>query len=68
MRGAVRDDARAFHDAHAVAVLHQRIRAAGARRRQAYHAAEERALEAIGSRIGTLSDGARGALADGART
>jgi phage shock protein A len=31
----------------------------------AYHAAEARALDAIGARIETLSDGARRALADG---
>ncbi|AIQ89744.1 PspA/IM30 family protein [Methylobacterium oryzae] len=55
-------------------ILRQQIReAAGAlaaARRElavalAYHAAEMRALDAIGTRIDTLSDGARRALADG---
>jgi phage shock protein A len=74
MRGVVADNAQAIHDAHAVTILRQQIRdAAGAlatARRElavamAYHAAEARALDAIGARIGSLSDGARRALADG---
>jgi phage shock protein A len=74
MRGAIADNAQALHDANAVTILRQQIRdAAGAlatARRElavamAYHAAEARALDAIGARIDTLSDGARRALADG---
>ncbi|AYO82106.1 PspA/IM30 family protein [Methylobacterium brachiatum] len=74
MRGAIADNAQALHDANAVTILRQQIRdAAGAlatARRElavamAYHAAEARALDAIGARIETLSDGARRALADG---
>ena len=74
MRGVIADNAQAIHDAHAVTILRQQIRdAAGAlatARRElavamAYHAAETRALAAIGTRIDTLSDGARRALADG---
>lgn len=74
MRGVVADNAQAIHDAHAVTILRQQIRdAAGAlatARRElavamAYHAAEARALDAIGARIASLSDGARRALADG---
>jgi phage shock protein A len=74
LRGAIADNAQAVHDANAVAVLRQQIRdAAGAlstARRElavamAYHAAEQRALDAIQSRIDTLSDGTRKALADG---
>ncbi|MDE4913683.1 PspA/IM30 family protein [Methylobacterium sp. 092160098-2] len=74
MRGVIADNAQAIHDAHAVTILRQQIReAAGAlaaARRElavalAYHAAEMRALDAIGTRIDTLSDGARRALADG---
>jgi phage shock protein A len=74
MRGVITDNAQGLHDAHAVTILRQQIRdAAGAlatARRElavavAYHAAETRALAAIGARIDTLSDGARRALADG---
>jgi phage shock protein A len=74
MRGAIADNAQAIHDANAVAILRQQIRdSAGAlaiARRElavamAYHAAELRALNALGSRIDTVSDGARKALADG---
>jgi len=74
MRGVIADNAQAIHDAHAVTILRQQIRdAAGAlatARRElavamAYHAAEARALDAIGTRIDTLSDGARRALGDG---
>lgn len=74
LRGAVADQAQALHDANAVAILRQQIReAAGAlasARRElavamAYHAAEGRAIDALASRIATLSDGARRALADG---
>ena len=74
MRGAIADNAQAIHDANAVAILRQQIRdAAGAlaaARRElavamAYHAAELRALDAIKSRIDTVSEGARKALADG---
>jgi len=74
MRGVVADNAQAIHDAHAVTILRQQIReAAGAlatARRElagamAYQAAETRALDAIGARIDTLSDGARRALGDG---
>ncbi|MCJ2048571.1 PspA/IM30 family protein [Methylobacterium sp. J-070] len=74
MRGVIVDNAQAIHDANAVTILRQQIRdAAGAiaaARRElavalAYHAAEARALAAIGARIDTLSDGARRALADG---
>jgi phage shock protein A len=74
MRGVIADNAQAIHDAHAVTILRQQIRdAAGAlatARRElavamAYHAAEARALDAIGIRIDTLSDGARRALGDG---
>ncbi|MDF2598697.1 MAG: phage shock protein PspA [Methylobacterium brachiatum] len=74
MRGAIADNAQALHDANAVTILRQQIRdAAGAlatARRElavamAYHAAEARALDAVGARIETLSDGARRALADG---
>jgi phage shock protein A len=74
MRGAIADNAQALHDANAVTILRQQIRdAAGAlatARRElavamAYHAAEARALDAVGARIDTLSDGARRALADG---
>lgn len=74
MRGAIADNAQAVHDANAVAILRQQIRdAAGAlatARRElaiamAYHAAEMRALDALASRIATVSDGARKALADG---
>ena len=76
MRGVIADNAQAIHDAHAVTILRQQIRdAAGAlatARRElavamAYHAAETRALAAIGTRIDTLSDGARRALATAAR-
>jgi phage shock protein A len=74
MRGAIADNAQAIHDANTVAILRQQIRdSAGAlatARRElavamAYHAAELRALDALGSRIDTVSDGARKALADG---
>lgn len=74
MRGVIADNAQAIHDANAVTILRQQIReAAGAvatARRElavamAYHATEARALDAIGARIETLSDGARRALADG---
>lgn len=74
LRGAIADNAQALHDANAVAILRQQIRdgagaLAGARRElavaMAYHAAELRALDAIASRIDTVSDGARKALADG---
>lgn len=74
MRGVIADNAQAIHDANAVTILRQQIReAAGAlatARRElavamAYHAAEARALDAIGARIETLSDGACRALADG---
>lgn len=74
MRGAIADNAQAIHDANAVAILRQQIRdAAGAMstaRRElavamAYRAAETRALDALASRIETVSDGARKALADG---
>lgn len=74
MRGAIADNAQALHDANAVTILRQQIRDAAsalatARRElavaMAYHAAEARALDAIGARIETLSDGARRALADG---
>ncbi|WP_375462229.1 PspA/IM30 family protein [uncultured Enterovirga sp.] len=74
LRGAIADNAQAMHDANAVAILRQQIRdaagaLAGARRElavaMAYHAAELRALDAIASRIETVSDGARKALADG---
>lgn len=74
LRGAIADNAQAIHDANAVAVLRQQIReAAGAlatARRElavamAYQAAEVRALDALASRIETVSDGARRALADG---
>jgi phage shock protein A len=73
-RGAIADQAQTLHDANAVVILRQQIRdAAGAlaiARRElavamAYHAAEERALAALGSRIDTVSDGARKALAEG---
>lgn len=74
LRGAVADNAQALHDAHAVAILRQQIRdaaaALGSARRElavamAYQAAETRAIDAIGNRIETVSDGARKALADG---
>lgn len=74
LRGAVADNAQALHDANAVAILRQQIRdaasALGSARRElavamAYQAAEQRALDAIASRIDTVSDGARKALADG---
>jgi phage shock protein A len=74
MRGAIADNAQAIHDANAVAILRQQIRdaaaaLAGARREfavvMAYHAAEMRALDALQSRIDTLSESARKALADG---
>jgi phage shock protein A len=74
MRGVIADNAQAIHDANAVTILRQQIRdAAGAlatARRElavalAYHAAEARALDAITSRIATLSDSARRALGDG---
>lgn len=74
MRVVIADNAQAIHDANAVTILRQQIReAAGAlatARRElavamAYHAAEARALDAIGARIETLSDGACRALADG---
>ena len=74
VRGLVADNAQAVHDANAVAILRQQIReAAGAlaaARRElavamAYHAAELRALDALASRVETLSDSARKALADG---
>ncbi|MGH1573912.1 PspA/IM30 family protein [Methylobacterium sp. P31] len=74
MRGVIADNAQAVHDAHAVTILRQQIRDAAAAlataRRElavavAYHSAEARALDAIGARIETLSDGARRALADG---
>jgi len=74
MRGVIADNAQAIHDANAMTILRQQIReAAGAvatARRElavamAYHATEARALDAIGARIETLSDGARRALADG---
>src|SRR3712207_2596388 len=74
MRGAIADNAQAFHDANAVAILRQQIRdaaaaLASARRELAvaisYRAAELRALDALQSRINTLSESARKALADG---
>ena len=74
MRGAMADNAQAVHDANAVAILRQQIRDAAAAlasaRRElavamAYHAAELRALDALQSRIDTLSESARKALADG---
>ena len=74
MRGAMADNAQAVHDANAVAILRQQIRdaasaLASARRElavaMAYHAAELRALDALQSRIDTLSESARKALADG---
>jgi phage shock protein A len=74
MRGAIADNAQAIHDANAVAILRQQIRdAAGAlstARRElavamAYHSAELRALDALGTRIESVSAGARKALADG---
>lgn len=73
LRGAVADNAQAVHDANAVAILRQQIRDAAAAlstaRRElavamAYHSAEQRALDAIQSRIVTLSDGTRKALSD----
>ena len=74
LRGAIADNAQAVHDANAVAILRQQIRdaaaALSAARRElavalAYHSAEQRALGALQSRIDTLSDGTRRALADG---
>ena len=74
MRGAITDKAEAVDDAHAIAILRQQIRdaaatLAGARRElgvaMAYHAAELRALRGLESRIATISDAARKALADG---
>ncbi len=74
MRGAIADNAQAIHDANAVTILRQQIREAaaalaGARRElavaMAYHAAELRALDALQSRIDTLSESTRKALADG---
>src|SRR5579875_3615658 len=74
MRGSVADNAQAVHDANAVAILRQQIRDAAsalatARRElavaMAYNAAEVRALEALASRIETITSGAREALADG---
>lgn len=74
LRGAVADNAQAMHDANAIAILRQQIRdaasaLAGARKElavaMAYHAAELRALEALSSRIETLTAGARKALGDG---
>jgi phage shock protein A len=74
IRGAIADNAQAVHDANAVAILRQQIRdAAGAlatARRElavamAYQAAELRALGALQSRIDTLSDSTRKALANG---
>ncbi|HMO28809.1 PspA/IM30 family protein [Enterovirga sp.] len=74
LRGAVADSAQAFHDANAVAILRQQVRdaaaALGNARRElavamAYQAAEQRALDALASRIETLAASARKALADG---
>ena len=74
MKGAIADNAQAIHDQNAVAILRQQIRdaaaALGSARRElavamAYHAAELRALGALGSRIDTVSDSARKALAAG---
>lgn len=74
LRGAVADNAQALHDAHAVAILRQQIRdaaaALGDARRElavamAYQAAEERALDAIATRVATLGESARKAITDG---
>jgi phage shock protein A len=74
MRCAIADNDQAVHDANAIAILKQQIRdaaaaLAGARRElavaMAYHAAELRALHALQSRIDTVSECTRKALADG---
>lgn len=74
LKGAIADNAQAVHDANAVAILRQQIREAAAAlagvRREiavaiAYRSAEERALDALATRIAAVTDGARKALADG---